>query len=171
MPKVIPATVTGGRGIASARGVDDMQALSAIYGKRFVAGSLNLVSNIPVWLKPQSAIYRTGASLFWRASLEGVPVVIARWAQCPAHVFEICATVHLRTALGLRDGEVARLEIPDDIISRSDATLLSKVVWGLCWRFRESQIYRDGRYFSFMRSRKMLRYAWRSLQPDKISGN
>lgn len=93
-----------------------------------------------------------------------MPVVINRWPECPAHVFEIYATAHLRSALGLMDGTIVHLEIPCDIISWPDASLLNRTVWHFFWKFRENQVYRDGIYLSLLRNRFVSRYTWRSMQ-------
>jgi len=145
--------------------VDDVASISMIEGVEFVQGSLNLVSNTPVWLDAGSAIYKSGAQLFWRASLEGTPVILNRWVGgCPVHVFEVFAAVRLRDVLGLEDGDAVNLEIPDEIVSRSDASLLGRLLWQLFWRYRTRQIYHDGGYLTFVRSRAMSRYTWRTMQ-------
>ena len=164
MPVQVWARVTSGRGWASRTRGDDVAKLAALNGATFVDGSLNLISSGPVWLDARSAIYRNGSQIFWRASLEGMPVVLNRWASCPAHVFEIFASVHLRNTLGLKDGDTVRLEMADEIISPSDASLLNRMIWNFFWKYRENQIYRDGPYPSLLRSRFMRGYTWRSMQ-------
>lgn len=161
---LLRAKITSGRGWASQTRADDVETLGAIYGGKFVDGSLNLIGSKPVWLKARSAIYRNGSQMFWRASLEGTPVVLNRWASCPAHVFEVFATVHLKSAFGLKDGDAVSLEIPDEAVSRSDASLLNMVIWHLFWKFREKQFYRDGIYLSFLQSQFVKGYTWRSMQ-------
>jgi hypothetical protein len=138
-------------------------ALSALSGTPFVDGSLNLVHDAPVWLNADAAFYRNEGFIFWRASLEGIPVVVNRWSSCPAHIFEVFAPVQLRSALSLENGDVVRLEVADEIVSRSDASLKSRAVWYLFWKFRERLFY-DDRYLSLMRSRWVGPYTWRSMQ-------
>lgn len=161
---LLRAKVTSGHGWAAQMRAGDVAKLSAINGEKLIDGSLNLISSSPVWLNARSAIYRNGSQIFWRASLEQMPVVLNRWASCPAHVFEIFASVHLRSALGLRDGNIVHLEIADEIISPSDASLLNRMVWSFLWKYREKQIYRDGIYPSILRNRFVRGYTWRSMQ-------
>lgn len=164
MPLLIRAKLAGGHGWASLGLADDVAKLAATVGAPLVDGTLNLISKTPVWLDARAAIYRNGSRLFWRASLEGMPIVLHRFSTCPAHVFEILATVHLRNAFGLKDDDVVHLEIPDDAVSRSDASLLNRLVWNFFWKYRENHIYRDGIYRSFLLSRFASAYTWRSMQ-------
>jgi hypothetical protein len=143
--------------------VDHVAALSEISGTPFVGGSLNLVSDVPVWLDARAAFYRSEGHIFWRASLEGVPVVLNRWSSCPAHIFEVFAPVQLRSALGLDDGHVVRLEVSDEIVCQSDASFRNKTVWYLFWKYREKLFYHDA-YLSLLRSRWVGPYTWRSMQ-------
>lgn len=166
----IRAVVTSGRGWATKDRIDDIAAISAIDGKTFVNGSLNLIATRPVWLEAGSAIYRKNSQIFWHASLEGMPVVLGRWLSgCPAHVFEIFAPVRLRDALHLQDGDSVDLEISDEIISRSAATCRDLLVWNVFWKYRERLVYRDGLYMSLFRSRAIRWYASRSMQSTGCS--
>jgi hypothetical protein len=142
---------------------DHVAAISTMCGAPFLGGSLNLVRMTPVWLDADKAFYQSGGHLFWHASLEGRPVVLNRWSSCPAHIFEVFAPVHLRSELGLENGDEVRLEVADDVVSHSDASLRSRAVWYLFWRFREKLFYHD-RYLSLMRSRWVGPYTWRSMQ-------
>lgn|SRR5574337_605178 len=159
------ATVASGRGWALKDRAEDVAELSAIEGRQFVNGSLNLVAHVPVWLNADFAMYKRGTWLFWRALLENVPVVIGRWTSgCPAHVFEIYAAVRLRDALKLEDGHVVKLTIPDQIVSITEVSVWNRVIWSLFWKYRERLIYCDGLYMAILRTRVIRRYAWRSMQ-------
>jgi hypothetical protein len=157
--------VVSGRGWASKDRLEETCALAAIEGQPFVQGSLNLIAKKPIWLDVESAIYRQGTHIFWRASLEGLPVVIGRWLSgCPAHVFEVFASVRLRDSLMLKDGDIVTLEIPEASVAKRDASWVNRMVWNLFWRFRERHIYRDGFYLSLISSRFVRPYAWRGMQ-------
>ena len=159
------AFVTSGRGLATDARRDDLKELSKLCGIAFVSGSLNLVSKRPVWLVPGSAIYRKGSFIFWEASLGGLPVVIGRWLSgCPAHVFEVFAAQRLRDKLDLHDGDRVILEIPMNIISPDQSTLWAKTIWTLFWKFREGQVYKDGRYWKLITSSNVWGYTWRGMQ-------
>lgn len=161
----VVAAVTSGYGWASRDCDEEIAALSAMDGAQFVAGSLNLVGSSPVWLDIRSASYRNGIRTFWRARLEGIPVMIERsLGNHPAHVFEIFATVRLRDALRVKDGDAVTLDIPTEIVSVEHASLWGRLVWNIFWRYRERSIYRNGLYTRVLRSRVIRRYAWRSMQ-------
>lgn len=163
----LPAAVIRGRGWASTDRAEEVAALSAIEGVKFVDGSLNLIAGVPVWLAPDSAVYRNGSQVFWRASLDGLSVMIGRWTSgCPAHVFEIFAGVRLRDALNLQDGDIVNLDIPDEIVSSPGPSLRDRLIWNLFWKFRERLIYRDGFYMTLMHNRTVRGYAWRSMQKE-----
>ena len=161
----IPTFVTSGRGLATDVRRDDVDKLSELYGFRFVNGSLNLLSKRPLWLDPSSAIYRSGLCIFWDASLDGLPVVVGRWLSgCPAHVFEIFAAQKLRDELALRDGDRVTLDIPRNVVSSDQSTFRAKTVWALFWKFREGQVYRDGKYRKLVSSPRIAGYSWRGMQ-------
>ncbi len=157
--------VSSGRGLATEARQDDLKELSELCGIAFVSGSLNLLSKRPVWLVPEYAIYRKGSFIFWEASLGGLPVVIGRWLSgCPAHVFEVFAAQRLRDKLALRDGDGVTLEISRNIVSLDQSTLWAKTVWALFWKFRENQVYSDGKYWKLVTNSKVWGYAWRGMQ-------
>ena len=157
--------VTSGRGLATDARRDELRQLERLWETTFVSGSLNLLSRKPIWLDPDSAIYRNGLAIFWNASLNGLPVVIGRWLSgCPAHVFEVFAPLRLRDALALRDGDRVILEISKSIVSTAQSTLWAKFVWALFWKFRERQVYRDGRYLRLVSSHRIAGYSWKGMQ-------
>ncbi len=157
--------VTSGRGLATDARRDDLKELSKLCGIQFVSGSLNLLSKSPVWLVPESAIYRKGSFICWEASLDGSPVIIGRWLSgCPAHVFEVFAAQRLRDSLALRDGDGVTLEISSSLVSADQSTLWAKTVWILFWKFREGQVYKDGKYWKLITSSKVWGYTWRGMQ-------
>lgn len=165
MPISVRTVVVSGRGWASEDRTEDTKVLAALEGHPFVEGSLNLIASRPVWLDAESAIYKRGTHIFWRASFGGLPVVIGRWLSgCPAHVFEIFAEVRLRETLNLRNGDAVTLQIPEKSVDLSEESWVNRMVWGVFWRFRERLVYRDTIYTMLVSSRLVRRYAWRGMQ-------
>lgn len=161
---LIRARVTSGRGWAAKCRVQEIASLSEMEGTQIFPGSLNLIGSSPVWLDVNSAVYRRGSQVFWRGRFEGMPVLINRWSSCPAHVFEVFAAVRLRTLFELSDGDVVNLEFADELISLSSGSPIDRLVWYAFWKFRENQIFRDGKYLALLRSRKISPHTWRGMQ-------
>lgn len=167
---MVRATVSHGLGWASKYLRTDIAMLSVIEGNAFVAGSLNLVSRMPVWLDVDAAFYRGERWAYWHANLNKSPVVLGRWlGGCPAHVFEIFSWLRLRETFALKDGDTVSLELPEDALFSSDSHSRDILIWNLFWRFRERQFYHHGAYRRLMLSRMLQRYTWRSMQRGTAS--
>lgn len=161
----IKTFVAAGRGLASSMRASDMERLAQIQGRTFFKGSLNLISKQPVWLNTTTADYATenGRHFYWNATLNGIPVVINRWAGAPAHVFEIFAEEKLRTKLQIDDGDPVALSIPQAIIhAEKSRSLRYQTSWFLCWRGREAKIYTDDSYCTLLNHRSLRRLTWRT---------
>ena len=143
--KKFTAFVLRGRGNASKDRSAEIRELSQQFGISLINGSLNLVGESPVWLDSRKAIYTNGRTHFyWKCHLNNIPVILNRWSEgCPVHVYEIFSEEHLRSKLGLSDGDSVVLEISPDIIDREkDSSRLSQIVWYLTWWRREQRVYR-----------------------------
>ena len=64
-------------------------------------------------------------------------MLIHRWRDCPLHVFEIIASVHLRTALGLSDGSTFPLLIPQALRAPIRSTQLA--AWTALWSGKRAE--------------------------------
>jgi hypothetical protein len=158
----IPAFVVSGRGITTARRAEDVSLINEMHNLQLIDGSLNLISKTPVYLNSETAFLR-GYCSFWFAAIRDVPVVLYRWAGCPAHVFEVFADRHLRTALGLHDNSRVILEVPSTCIDRvKTSDLMFRAAWYLRWRGRESLFYRDAWYSREITRHLRKTFFWRA---------
>jgi hypothetical protein len=148
MPE-LSCTVCSGRGRAAIERADDVAQLSAMSGRSIVAGSLNLVTSRPVFFDTRAAVYRNGMWCYFAGRIAGRPVFINRWIGCPAHVFEVFSDTHYRSELGLLDGTIVKLCIADDTVV-PDVPELTKLIWLLFWRGRETWFYSCESYCRLM---------------------
>jgi hypothetical protein len=161
----IKASVSRGRGLASSRSAPDVDHINRSFGLKLRNGSLNLVSRQPIWFDPAAAIYAGESYLFWKARLGDVPVIINRWPSCPAHIFEIFAEVHLRSSLGLSDGDMVEISGPHGMIDWArSASRKHRISWCLLWYLREAKFYHSDLYIKFIQLPMIRRRLWRSSQ-------
>jgi len=144
---IIDAYVVAGRGRASIIRAADVKSISEKHNISLINGSLNLISKTPTWLNSKKSFYNNELSYYWHADLNGMPVVINKWYGCPAHIFEIFATKHLRTELDLVDNEKVILTIPREFLDiDTHAMWKERLKWKLAWSKREEHYYKDGVY-------------------------
>jgi hypothetical protein len=161
----IPAFVVSGRGIAASLRAQDVSLINRTHNLQLINGSLNLVSKTPVYLDPDAAFLRGACHFFWFAAIGEVPVIVNRWKSCPAHVFEVFADRHLRSALKLRENSQVILRIPKPSIDhRRTSAPKFRAAWYLLWRGREGLYYRDRWYTRLTRSSVRKRFFWRAYQ-------
>ena len=119
--------------------------LRDLTGEQLVHGSLNVVLRHPVQLSLAEALpFDEQRRLVWRARIRGMPVWIYRWRSAPLHVLEILAATHLRSELGLRDGDELTVEIDAEIMTR--IRLPARLAWSLFWYGRQDWYYKHRRY-------------------------
>lgn len=153
-----------GRGVANHTRRDEIIEINNIYDLRLIGGSLNFVSTAPIYLNFNSAFYHRGEHYYWLAEFGGIPVVINRWRGCPAHIFEIFAAVHLRSAFDSDALKRLELKILLKHIDEARSSLLSnRIVWFLLWRFREGWYYKD-EYFKKLKWLSGVHFSWRANQ-------
>jgi hypothetical protein len=95
-----------------------------------VPGSLNLVADRRIWLRRRAGIEWSGG-LLYHGRVDGVPVafnVLGGFADGACH-FYVYANRHLRSELGLDDGDVVTLDVPERAVVR--APLLNDAVYVL----------------------------------------
>jgi hypothetical protein len=162
----IRASVSRGRGRASSRTAPDIERINRGFGLKLRNGSLNLVGRQPIWLDPESAMFTSESDLFWSAWLGDVPVIINRWLGCPAHVYEIFAENHLRSRLGLSDGDQVEISGPCGMIDRKrTASLKHRLSWWLLWYRREQAYYHSNSYLKLIQKPTIRRrLVWRASQ-------
>lgn len=161
----ITCSVLRGRGAATRVRAAEIEQLGALKGAALVSGSLNLVAREPTWLKIESAFFAAREHHYWDAEIDGVPVILNRWRGCPAHVFEVYAAVHLRSALSLGEDSTVCLSIPQAHVDATRTGTLGNVLaWYALWRWRERLYYSGERYIGLLRHRYLRRYTGRTFQ-------
>lgn len=144
--------VASGRGLAARLRTEDIKDIENSLGIPLIGGSLNLVSRKPVWLDSGKAVHSNlGGHFYWRASLNGEPILISRWSgSCPVHIYEAFSDKHLRSHFGLNDGDIVTLQIDTDIVNTASGSHFNKLTWYAVWYGREKLAYRDGIYSSLI---------------------
>jgi hypothetical protein len=161
----VVCSVLPGRGRASRVRAAEVDRLSALNCGPLVRGSLNLMSLRPTWLNLESAFFVAGEHHYWKAEIEGIPVILNRWHGCPAHVYEVFSEVHLRSALSLRDESRVSLSIPREHVDAERTSALGNLlVWYAAWRWRERFYYAGERYLWLLRHPYFRRYTRRAFQ-------
>ena len=139
-----PARVEPGRGT---RGLKEPEPKSksdeirALTGITKVPGSLNLRLAQRVWFRRRKGI-RWSAGYLYPARIAGVDVVATRPRRVgkpePVRVY---ANRHVKTALGIADGDIVNLEVPRWVVVRFrlpyELLYLVKRGW---WRLRDSSL-------------------------------
>ena len=140
----VKAFVITGREIAATARASDISQILREHKVRLIDGSLNLISNHPLWLDPQAAFFSKERRYYWFATLNGSPVIVNRWGGCPGHVFEVFSADHLRTRFRLSDGDPVLLEFPVEILDATKNSSFRKLLkWYLVWSKRERLYYRS----------------------------
>lgn len=161
----ISGFVLGGRRRAAHARALDVERLSVLTGTQLVSGSLNLISRKAVFLRREEAFLIVGEHAYWKAQINGVPVIVNRWLGCPAHVYEVFASVHLRSTLSLDDASEVCLTLPLAYVDRARTQALGhRLVWFAVWRWRERLFYTGERYLALMRHRFLRRYTGWAFQ-------
>jgi len=140
--------VTSGRRRASRELLGWAGQLEGFAGEKLQPGSLNVYLDRPLRLCKAGALrFDGGGRMLWRASLNGLPVLLYRWRECPFHIIEILSAVDLRTQFGLRDGDAVTLTIEQtqvDVI-----TPMERAMWRALWAGRERWHYSKHNYYAF----------------------
>lgn len=138
--------IISGRGITTSRIRKNGRELKNGLGVDLHEGSLNVILSHPLRLVDEHAIQFDNFGLLWPALLGGISVWVYRWQQAPLHIVELLSTIHLRSALNLRDGDKIRLEIRRMDIDRVPCA--ERLVWHIFWSGRRRWFYTSNSYCS-----------------------
>lgn len=133
------ARVVGGRGEAAALVDEYHDEIFRMTGVDCVSGSLNLVFEQPVGISTSSAQFFGHHRRLWQGTLNGVPVLVARWKRSRQHICEIYADRHLRSTLDLTDGDGVELSLFDSDLEQ--VQLRVRVAWVLLWSKGRGSLY------------------------------
>jgi len=125
------AVVVSGRGEAASLVSEHRNEIFRVTGVDCVPGSLNLVFQSPVALSTPTAIEFGRDRRLWQGTLNGVPVLVARWKRARQHICEIYSDQHLRSSLGLRDGD--RVDLRLFVADLERVPLRVRLTWMLLW--------------------------------------
>jgi SAM-dependent methyltransferase len=135
-----------GRGRAASHIRENSAELLDKTKEQFVEGSLNLILNQPLRFAIENALeFDDGKRLLWPASLNGLPVWVYRWQHAPLHVVELLSKLHLRTELGLSDGDLVKVSTKRTNVG--NVSPVGRLVWNLCWVGRRKWCYTNDRYY------------------------
>lgn len=124
-------SVVDGRGRASEHLAEFNEALRVVSGQIFHPGSLNVVLERPLRLRPDVGVAfdEWGKRRLWSGRLNGDRVWIYRWRGCPLHIVEVLHPDLLRKRLQLRTGSIIRLELD----GAARPSVIDRLFWGCLW--------------------------------------
>jgi hypothetical protein len=138
--------VVSGRGKATADLARTQQSVTDLVGYAPFPGSLNVALNRPLRLRgPDLHTFDDGLRLLCPASLGGTSVWLYRWRHAPLHIVEILSSVHLRSELGLQDGDEVVLHLRGDLVAA--LPMRDRAAWAAVWLGRRSWSYTNDRYY------------------------
>ena len=151
--------VCAGRGKASLRLEKYKEELEHYFQNSPHPGSFNLVISKPVALNYDSVIiFGSDQRAFWPIIVNNLPCLIYRWHKCPLHVLEIVSDVNLRKYLGVKDGNIVKIQIPKESQVSLDA--MQHFLWLTLWRYRESWYYKRNCYTQTIKRIPLLNYLY-----------
>lgn len=137
--------VVPGRGVMGPFVDANGSMLERLLGERLYPGSLNLILKNPIRLTNNGATRTVdGKRLFWRATLNDLPVWIYRWPGAPLHVIEVVSATHLRTAFTLTNGSPVTIQIQKRDVDRLPR--FDHLTWKALWSGRQSLYHRNRPY-------------------------
>lgn len=133
--------VQSGRGIASQHIGEAGDELEIILGQRPLPGTLNVLLDRPLALSKRTGLaFDGGLRTVWPVQLNGKPVWLYRWANCPLHVAEFLSPDHIRSELNLSDGSNVTVEVDQELMDTPPL-----IAWTILWKGREGW-FRNARY-------------------------
>ena len=159
----IEGVVVSGHGIGHQHiGTKCGPEIEAAIGGPVYPGTLNLLLKTPLRIARHNAHdFRAGRRYLCPAMVQDVPVWIHRWPYIPLHVGELISEFRLRDRLGVEDGDIVTLRIaPREI---DPVSLVSRLAWALCWRYREKYYYSRQGYANSRTLNRIQRYT-RAIQ-------
>jgi hypothetical protein len=146
---ILSGLAVSGRGIAAGMIDVNKEAIGRILGSEPYPGTMNVVVNAPFILRHAQTMDAKGKMFGVRGIIDGTPCVVYRFHGAPLHVVEIISSVHLRTALGLKDGQTVRITIPKETVAQPAAWRLR--LWKQFYDARPVAYYDDGLHKKFTR--------------------
>lgn len=140
-----------GRGKAKHSLKDAFKEIADRFEINIFPGSLNLVAKTPIFLKRSLCFYVSDdcERFFWKAKLNEKDVLIYRWKECPAHIFEIISELELKDEVQKKDNNI--LITDNESIYNNYSIFWEKLIWRLFWKYREASYYKDSGYFYILR--------------------
>lgn len=128
----ISAKVVAGKGTLGTKAPEtglQRHRVFELTGIQKVPGSLNIrTTNERVWMRKRNGLRWSGGRMY-RGRIEGIDVAFTKrggFAASP-HLYHVYSDVHLRSVLGLEDGDVVRFEVLRSDLAR--APLLHEAVY------------------------------------------
>jgi hypothetical protein len=120
--RALDLAVVSGKGIAGRKGRPrrgQEEQIFLLTGIRRLPGSLNLRSSSPIWFVRRRAI-TCGELGLYPGRLAGMDVIVVKRGAVGAQprLLHIYSNLHLRTELGLRDGDRVTLYVPKQAVGR-----------------------------------------------------
>jgi hypothetical protein len=152
---VLSGQVTSGRNFGADVITQNRDRIKHLLGAYPYAGTLNIAMNNPLLLQHAAQIDKKGKQFAISGTIKGIPVLIYRWHGGPLHVVEVIASVHLRSTLGLKDGQMIDIAVSKDTVLSPPAWRSG--LWRLFYQERSHAYYNDdmhklftGRYFKYL---------------------
>ncbi len=145
----LPGRVAAGNCKSTFHTARHAELIREALGVSVVNGSLNVILKRPAMLRVETA-RRTAFGnekphFYWPGRINGIDVWLYRWQSAPLHVVELLATTHLRTTLGLADGDEVEVDARRCDVDRIPA--VGRLAWVLLWTGRRRSTYANDRYY------------------------
>lgn len=144
---ILYGLAVSGRGVAAGMIDVNKEAIGKILGSEPYPGTMNVVVNAPFILRHAQTMDAKGKMFGVRGTINGTPCVVYRFHGAPLHVVEIISSVHLRTVLGLKDGQVVEITIPKEAVAQPAAWRRS--LWKQFYSARPIAYYDDDMHNKF----------------------
>jgi len=144
-PTKVTGRVTSGRNRASALVGTHTDEIEELTGLRCIPGSLNVVLEQPVRLQTESALVFGVDRMLWHAQVGQLTVLAARWRRARLHILELYATVNLRDALSVADGQTITVTM-----DKADFAPLSQrdaLAWHWFWSKGRGHLYYSSDFY------------------------
>jgi len=109
----LEGVVCAGRGRGASVINNNSDRIAEILGATPYPGTLNVILNRPLTLKGGVPLDAKAKHFGVCSKINETPCLIERWKGGPLHVLEIVSSTFLREALGLKDGQIVELSVPN----------------------------------------------------------
>jgi hypothetical protein len=116
------------------------------FGTAPQTGSLNVVLDLPILLRPERAAVRfEDHRLGWSARLDGHACLVHRWPNCPLHIVELISPHRFR----MQKGQPVFVEFNTDDLQ--PVRWRQFLGWGVLWSWGRSSYYSNDKYCEWSR--------------------